>query len=83
MAPRRWTLRHLMDGVETGMTTMAGMLSAWPERATPWAWFPGGCQCNRGLFIDQGRTGGARDDALFLFFVGQTGHHVVGAADLE
>lgn len=84
MAPRRWTLRHLMEGVETGMTTMAGMLSAWPERATPCAWLPSVVLVGvRVIIIDAGHTGRACDDTLLLFFVRETRHHVVSAADLE
>lgn len=82
MAPRRWTLRHLMEGVETGMTTTAGMPSAWPERATPCAWLPVYYEYGVGTGWE-GRTGRAGDDTFFLFFTRQTRHHVVCTTNLE
>lgn len=62
---------------------MAGMLSARPERATPCAWLPSVVLVGVRVIIDAGHTGRACDDTLFLFFVRETRHHVVSAADLE
>lgn len=40
LAPRRSTLRYLIEGVLRGMTIVQAIPSSWPARATPWAWLP-------------------------------------------